>query len=190
MLSIYSWTTLVLWLVAYTGIIAAGRSARRDVRVYGQPPLFHRIFKTVAMIGMFIVIYFPRAFHLHGPKIATGPVHGVIGVTLCAAGLLLLLGSRITLGKNWSDLVLLKQGHQVVQNGPYRFIRHPLYTGLLLALLGSAMTVGTTPAYAITAACFLGLFMKSRQEEDLLTKNLPGYAEYRQRVKGFVPYLF
>jgi protein-S-isoprenylcysteine O-methyltransferase Ste14 len=190
MISIYSWITFGLWVAAFAGIVVSGRSARKEVRLYAQHALFHRIFKIAAMICMFIVIYFPWVFRLHGPRPATGLLHGITGVTLCVAGLALLIDSRFTLGKNWSDLVVLKEGHQVVQNGPYHFMRHPLYTGLLLALLGSALTVRTTSAYAITAACFLGLFIKSRQEEDLLTKNLPGYADYRKKVKGFVPYVF
>jgi hypothetical protein len=111
--------------------------------------------------------YFPQWFHLRRlpPRRSAGA--SVAGVALCACGLLLLLSSRRALGKNWSDLVVVKKGHAVVVEGPYKWIRHPMYAGLVLALLGSALTVETRAAFSIAAGCFLGLFVKSRREAEL-----------------------
>ena len=189
MLSAYAWTTLGLWAAAFVCLTIGGRSARQNVRVYGQAPLAARLFKVVAMLVMFIVIYFPGALRLGIRLRDPGPATGSLGVLLCAAGLLLVVVSRITLGRNWSDLVVLKQDHRVVKNGPYRWVRHPLYSGTVLALLGSAFTVSTPAAYFIPTFCFFGLLFKSRKEEALLSRELPAYAEYRRRTKAFIPHV-
>ncbi len=190
MISIYAEITLILWVFVFAGLVITGRTAQEGVRVRAQRAIGARIFKFAMTIAMFIVIYFPGLFHLHEAPATRNPISGGAGVALCAAGLLVLIAARRALGKNWSDLVVLKEGHQVVQSGPYRWVRHPLYSGMLLALLGSALAVGTRAAYVITACCFLGLFIKSRREEGLLSKELPSYAEYRRHVKGFVPHVF
>jgi protein-S-isoprenylcysteine O-methyltransferase Ste14 len=107
-------------------------------------------------------------------------------VLLCAAGALLIVLSRRALERNWSDLVLLKQNHELIHSGPYNWMRHPLYTGLILGLTGSALTVGSRASYGVAVFCFIGLFLKSRREEALLAREFPEYKEYRRRVKAFV----
>lgn len=62
-------------------------------------------------------------------------------------GLLLALWSRFVLGRNWSAAVTVKQGHSLVRNGPYAIVRHPIYSGFLLALLGTAIARGTVGAF-------------------------------------------
>jgi hypothetical protein len=74
--------------------------------------------------------------------IAPSSVVSIVGVTLVAVGLLFSVWSRITLGGNWSGSVTIKQNHEIVRTGPYRWIRHPIYTGLVLAFLGSAVARG------------------------------------------------
>jgi protein-S-isoprenylcysteine O-methyltransferase Ste14 len=65
-----------------------------------------------------------------------------VGVALVTAGLLFTVWARILLGGNWSGTVTLKHDHEIVRSGPYRWIRHPIYTGLLIAFLGSAIARG------------------------------------------------
>jgi protein-S-isoprenylcysteine O-methyltransferase Ste14 len=149
-----------------------------------------RIFKVFSIMLMFLVLYVPQWFHLRVPPSNQSAIAGVIGVVLCLAGVLVFVLSRRALGKNWSDLVVLKEGHEVVYRGPYRWVRHPLYTGFVLGLFGSAMTIGTRSAYAVAALVFLGFVVKSRREEEMLSRQLPGYAQYKQQVKRFIPFVF
>jgi protein-S-isoprenylcysteine O-methyltransferase len=87
--------------------------------------------------------------------------------------------------------VTLKQNHTLVQSGPYRIVRHPIYTGLLVALLGTAVVLGEL-------RCFLGVLLaaiawkiKSMSEETLMVQQFGDqYARYREQVKGLVPYLW
>jgi protein-S-isoprenylcysteine O-methyltransferase len=99
--------------------------------------------------------------------------------------------ARLFLGGNWSSNVTLKQNHTLVQSGPYRIVRHPIYTGLLVALLGTAVVLGEL-------RCFLGVLLaaiawkiKSMSEETLMVQQFGDqYARYREQVKGLVPYLW
>jgi protein-S-isoprenylcysteine O-methyltransferase Ste14 len=112
------------------------------------------------------------------------------GVVLCALGLAFAIWARRTLGADWSQDVELKQGHRLVIQGPYRLVRHPIYTAHLLMALGSAITFGTWLGYAAVLSFFVGFRVKLAQEEELLTRSFPGeYAEYRKRAKALLPWL-
>jgi protein-S-isoprenylcysteine O-methyltransferase Ste14 len=107
------------------------------------------------------------------------------------AGMLFAGWARLFLGGNWSSDVALKQDHTLVRSGPYRIVRHPIYTGLLVALLGTAIALGEL-------RCFLGVLLsaiawkiKSISEETLMVQEFGDqYARYREQVKGLVPYLW
>ena len=74
----------------------------------------------------------------------------ILGVLGCVLGLLVTIWARRTLAGNWSSDVTFKQGHELMRSGPYRFVRHPIYTGLLVMGLGSAIEIGRL-------RCFLGI---------------------------------
>ena len=189
-LSLYSRATLVLWLACFALLAVGAKTANRDIRVAAQGSILSRIFKVGGMLCMFAVIYFPRLFHLPTAAANRSALIGLVGVFVCLAGVSLLMLARRSLGRNWSDLVVLKEGHQLIERGPYRWVRHPLYSGGVLGMLGSALTVGTRAAYAVVAICFVGLLVKSRQEEALLLQQFPEYAGYKRRVKSFIPFVF
>jgi protein-S-isoprenylcysteine O-methyltransferase Ste14 len=188
-LSPYSWTTLILWIGCFAWLAAGARTANQNVRVSGQGSVFLRIFKILSLVCLFVVIYCPQWVHLRRPAENRSSVIGLVGLLLCLAGISLLILARRALGRNWSDLVVVKSDHEVVQRGPYHWVRHPLYVGGILGFLGSALTVGTPAAYTVVAVCFVGLFVKSRKEEALLSQQLPGYASYKRRVKAFIPFV-
>lgn len=113
-----------------------------------------------------------------------------IAEVLCITGLAIALWSRSTLAGNWSGDVVLKQDHELIQKGPYRFVRHPIYTGILLLLLGTALATGR-------AACFVGfviavgsLWVKLKFEESFMVTNFGDeYIEYKSRVKALIPFV-
>jgi protein-S-isoprenylcysteine O-methyltransferase Ste14 len=105
-----------------------------------------------------------------------------VGVAICALGFFVAIWSRKALGTAWSQDVELKRGHKLVQGGPYRFMRHPIYTGHLLMGLGTAIASGS---FAV------GFWIKLNQEESLLLRTFPEeYPAYKTRVKALIPYLF
>ncbi|PWT85623.1 MAG: isoprenylcysteine carboxylmethyltransferase family protein [Acidobacteria bacterium] len=117
-------------------------------------------------------------------------VSGWIGVVLCISGLTLAIWARLILGRNWSGVVTLKEGHELVQRGPYRFVRHPIYTGLQSMFLGTAVTLGHIAAFIAVLLVFVSFWIKLNQEERLMLTQFPNeYRDYQRRVKSLIPFL-
>jgi len=114
---------------------------------------------------------------------------GIIADSIVFLGLVLATWARSVLGTNWSARVSLKEGHELVQRGPYRVVRHPIYSGLLLMISGTAVLAGQVSGLVAVIVSFLGLWIKSRQEEILLSKHFPEYALYKARTKALIPFL-
>jgi protein-S-isoprenylcysteine O-methyltransferase Ste14 len=112
-----------------------------------------------------------------------------IGAALCIIGLAVALWSRWTLAGNWSSDVQFKQGHKLIQNGPYRFVRHPIYTGILLMCLAPAIQFGRLHSWLGVSLMAVGFWIKLKQEEKVMMQHFPEYAEYRKRVKAIVPFV-
>ena len=109
---------------------------------------------------------------------------------LALAGMVFALWGRITLGRNWTLYPSLKEDHELIVRGPYRFARHPMYTGLLSMLLGAVIWYGTATGFVCFIACFLGTWLKLREEERLLTVHFgESYRTYKTRVKAIIPFL-
>ena len=108
----------------------------------------------------------------------------------CSAPLRLALWARRTIGGNWSSVVTLKQDHELIERGPYRFVRHPIYSGFLLMAVGTAILHARAGEFVFCGFLLLGLWFKLRAEEDLLTRHFPdSYPQYRRRVKALIPYV-
>src|SRR5207248_5310755 len=115
----------------------------------------------------------------------------LLAFVIALGGLLLAFWARATLGGNWSGTITLKEDHTLVQNGPYRTIRHPIYTAILLMFLGSALFYGTLGAVAAVPLCAVGFVVKAHQEEELMQRTFPdAYPPYRARTKMLVPGVF
>jgi protein-S-isoprenylcysteine O-methyltransferase Ste14 len=103
-------------------------------------------------------------------------------------GLSFAVWARLTLGSNWSGTVTIKTGHQLIRRGPYRSIRHPIYTGMLAALLATAITRGLLSGFVGFAFVFLALYRKARREESFLSQEFgDGFVEHRQHTGMFLP---
>ena len=114
-----------------------------------------------------------------------------VAVAICALGLFVAIWSRKVLGAEWSQDVELKQGHKLVERGPYSFMRHPIYTGHLLMGLGTATASGLLVAFVGLASFVVGFLIKLNQEESLLRRGFPDeYPAYKARVKALIPYVF
>lgn len=110
---------------------------------------------------------------------------------LCLLGLLGAIWARRTLAGNWSGAVTLKKGHELVKTGPYRYVRHPIYTSLLLMLLGSPLALGRVSAWVGFLLFCVGLWIKIMQEERLMLRHFAEeYRAYRAEVKALIPFVF
>jgi protein-S-isoprenylcysteine O-methyltransferase Ste14 len=90
---------------------------------------------------------------------------GILADILALLGLGIAIWARVSLGGNWSSRVTLKEGHELIQRGPYRLIRHPIYSGLLLMILGTAILVGRIGGFLALLICFGGFWVKARQDQ-------------------------
>ena len=114
---------------------------------------------------------------------------GWVGVALTAAGVAIAIWARWHLGANWSGVVTLKEGHELIRTGPYRNIRHPIYTGILLALLGTAVAVGEVRGLLGVAIAWFSFYTKARREESFLAQEFGDrFAEHTKRTGMFLPH--
>jgi protein-S-isoprenylcysteine O-methyltransferase Ste14 len=139
----------------------------------------------------FGVWLFVRAPVLHQRFLPQWPGWSWLGAVLVVAGLGWAAYARVHLGRNWSGIVTLKQDHTLITTGPYHWTRHPIYSGILLAILGTAVALGQLRGlvgFVLVAASFM---RKSRIEERFMTAQFPAeYARYRAEVPALVPKLF
>jgi protein-S-isoprenylcysteine O-methyltransferase Ste14 len=119
------------------------------------------------------------------------PGLGVAGAAVTAAGLAVALWARAVLGTNWSGAITLKEQHELIDRGPYAFVRHPIYTGVLLMALGTVTFRGTRSGVIVFATMVAGFIVKARHEERLLTKHFPEvYPRYCARVRArLIPFV-
>ncbi len=109
----------------------------------------------------------------------------------CLSGLAGAIWARRTIGGNWSGDVVIKENHTLVEYGPYRWVRHPIYTGMLLMMLGTAMATGHIGDILGWVLILCGLLVKLKQEESLMLSHFPdAYADYMSRVKRLIPYVY
>lgn len=120
-----------------------------------------------------------------------GAASSYLGLALTVVGLAFALSARVFIGRNWSGAVTVKKDHELVCNGPYSLVRHPIYTGALLALLGTAIAFGEVRGLLAFGVATLALWMKSRREELFMTEQFGAeYAQYKQKVKGLIPFVW
>jgi protein-S-isoprenylcysteine O-methyltransferase Ste14 len=114
-----------------------------------------------------------------------------IGALLTAAGLGLSAWARVHLGRNWSATVTVKQGHELIRTGPYARVRHPIYTGVVLAFVGTAIAVGEWRGVLAVAIETVAFARKLRLEERWMSETFgEDYRGYRARTAALIPFIW
>ena len=167
--------------------------ARRAAMTQSQEANVHRLGRLAVMALAFTLIFShwlsigPFALRFVPKSVAVN----VIRLVTVASGVAFTIWSRHCLGRYWSDNVALKVDHQLVQSGPYKYIRHPLYSGILLALLGSALVVGEGRGLIALSLVLISFWRKARREDALLARQFgTTYIHYRQQAGLFLPQPF
>jgi protein-S-isoprenylcysteine O-methyltransferase Ste14 len=179
----------VLWLawLGYWWLSA------RDVKRTRQPEstrdqLTYRIPLVLGIVCLTAPGWIPRA--LHRRFLPPGAPAPAVGLLLLAAGLAFAVWARRHLGRNWSASVVVKEDHALVQTGPYRRVRHPIYTGMLTAFLGTAIAVGEWRGLVGFALVVLSFLLKSRMEEARMAETFPDYPDYRRDTAALIPGIY
>jgi protein-S-isoprenylcysteine O-methyltransferase Ste14 len=174
---------LVVWLLA---AIFTKRTLYRESRA-------QRLRYTIPiLIGCYLLF---RGYRLEYPfNVHIIPQSNAILVAaaiLCICGLGFCFWARTVLGGNWSGTVALKENHELIVRGPYRLVRHPIYTGLLAMVIATAIQQGHIAGMIGLILVFVSLWIKLSDEEELMRKQFPDqYAAYRERVKRIIPFIF
>jgi protein-S-isoprenylcysteine O-methyltransferase Ste14 len=189
--SLISWHTLTTIWIAW--LIYWAVSAQNVRPAQTLEPLPWRI-TTPLMMTLAAMLVFSR-FLRFGPLarrfVPETPRIAGTAIFLVIAGLAISVWARRHLGQFWSSRVTLKTDHQLIQSGPYARVRHPIYSGLLLALIGTALFVGEWRAVAGVALVFATHWHKARREEALLSHEFGvDYEQYCRRTGSLIPRLF
>lgn len=181
----------ITWLVAIGYWLWAARSAKH---VEQQEPFLKRVLAYWLPLLIAVLLLGPGDWFGHSLLREQFVPHTTLmyslGLGLAACGAALAIYSRALLGQNWSATVQLKHKHELITHGPYRLIRHPIYTGLLLLFLGNAIMVGDWRGLLAVAIVLASFWRKLRLEETWLANYFgEPYRLYCTRTKALVPVL-
>lgn len=178
---------LVLWLMWILSWGLAAAWSDRDVKRASSAKQVP--YNLITILGMLFLVGFYRrhAFVLWrlGKPAAWG------AVALVFIGFAFTWWARLHLGRMWSRWVVRKADHHIVRTGPYALVRHPIYTGISLAIVATAAIIGTLFACLGAALMVLSFYMKARLEERFLRDELgaDAYDAYARHVPMLVPFL-
>jgi protein-S-isoprenylcysteine O-methyltransferase Ste14 len=179
---------VMLWVAFWISWIAAALWADRTERNAGfaaEAP-----YRAVLILGT--LLFLVPAHGYHGWMRFWRPGLGLawLCLVLMVIGFAFAWWARIHLGRLWSGRITRKSGHRIVESGPYALVRHPIYTGLLLAVLATMVVKGTLPGIAGAVLILVSVVMKAKLEETFLRGELgeAAYDDYRSRVPMLVPF--
>jgi protein-S-isoprenylcysteine O-methyltransferase Ste14 len=178
----------IVWLIYwYVAALDAKPNLRRES---GNSRGAHGIPLAIAVL----LIAYPQHYLDQGWFFATILPRSIaaywIGVALLATGLGFSIWARRRLGRNWSGTVTVKQDHELIRTGPYRWVRHPIYTGILLGFAGSAVALDEWRGIAAIVLVTLAFLLKIRIEERWMTETFgDGYRRYQAEVSALIPFV-
>jgi protein-S-isoprenylcysteine O-methyltransferase Ste14 len=143
------------------------------------------------MSAMLLFSSQPHTALLDSRFLPDSPITALAGIALTVAGAAVAIVARAFLGRNWSGRPTIREGHALVRNGPYAFVRHPIYTGLLVSAIGAAIAFGHVRNLLALPLLLLGFWLKLQAEEGLLFQTFGDeYLAYRRSVKStIIPFI-
>ena len=179
----------LIWGIWFVGWMVAGLFSARTIR---RESSGSRLLVLAMLAVGFALLINPRV----APEEFARPVfHSTAlfdaGLAIMILGLAFTVWARVHLGRLWSGAVTLKEGHELIRSGPYGIVRHPIYTGLVAASVGTALARGTISAiFGLVLICVVCL-IKIRAEERLMTEQFPdAYRDYRREVRALIPFVW
>jgi protein-S-isoprenylcysteine O-methyltransferase Ste14 len=173
----------LLW-VTYWTIAARFVNATR----YSEPLLL-RATHLVPLYAGFFLIFNAHPF-IHGRLYFNQSIR-IAGLTVVLAGLLFAVWARVHLGRYWSGIITLKERHELIRSGPYQYVRHPIYSGMFAATVGSAVIAATPDAFLGSVLILVAFLIKIKREESLLMRQFgEKYQQYKTQVSALLPFVY
>lgn len=178
------WFVYAAWLVLVVYLTVRSVGVKRDT----EPHLLQSFALLFAMIAAFLLPHLPIfAFTNFAP---VNPALAGIGIAIMLSGMAFLVWARESLGRNWSQTVSAKQEHELVTSGPYRYVRHPMYTGGMAACIGSATAVGDGFVFLLILLGAIFLW-RVGAEDRLLAQQFPDeFPDYARRSRALIPFVW
>jgi protein-S-isoprenylcysteine O-methyltransferase Ste14 len=178
-----------MWLAWVLIWVAFSHNVKTTVR---REPIGSRLLHVVPLVLAGVLIFLPQfpiaILARRFLPLSDWPFW--CGAVLALGGFLFTIWARIHIGRNWSGTVTLKEGHELVKTGPYRWVRHPIYTGLLLAFIGSAIARAEWRGILAVALAMAALWRKLRMEERWMREQFGrDYEEYSRQVAALIPFI-
>jgi protein-S-isoprenylcysteine O-methyltransferase Ste14 len=168
----------LLFLIAMvTQILFANKSKRKA----GLIANLLVIIPFVVVLGLF---YLERYF---GSVYMSTPVTWIAGAALVGLGTVGYILSHFYLRSNWSLFASIKEGQKLITNGPYRLVRHPMYSSMTVIVLGSGLLISNYLILLFTPGVFIVYYIRSKKEETLLRVEFPEYIQYTRGTKMLIP---
>ncbi len=184
--------TWITWIWTAVGGIWL-LTALRLKPVVRKQPAAGRVLEITILLAAAVMLFFewPRTPLLNSPILPGGAGFEFAGLAVTAAGALAAIVARVYLGTNWSGRPSIKEGHELIRRGPYALVRHPIYSGLFLAAIGTAIAFGQTRSLLALPLVLAGFWVKIRAEERLLSQAMgEQYEAYRQTVRSaIIPFI-
>lgn len=187
---IYAYVIPFMWLAFAAYWVASAAKVKATVREESNASrAAHLVPMTVAILLLVAPRTLPWGF-LGERLIADGATTHWIGAAVTAAGLAFAVWARVHLGSNWSGTVTVRNDHELVRSGPYGFVRHPIYSGVLLAMVGTAIARGELRGLLAILLMFATFWRKLRHEERFMGETFgEEYAKYRTEVSALIPFV-
>ena len=185
-MTIYAELIAGCWAVYMVYWFVAGIGAKRNAQGGGAQGFVRALIATAVVIAMR-----SKVANIEPGSNATiaSPAVRMLGVVLCAVGIAYAVWARRHIGQNWGMPMSMKEQPQLVRSGPYSRTRHPIYTGVLVALLGNSLALG--PRWLVpTGVALLYLVYAAHKEEDSMLDALPKeYSDYQRKTKMIIPFV-
>jgi protein-S-isoprenylcysteine O-methyltransferase Ste14 len=166
----------IYWFVAALSMKRGHVAWSRELRI-----------RTLIVVLVFLLIRVGAFRHGH---VDSNPSRAAIGLVLFALGLGFAIWARVHIGRNWGTPMSRKDDPELVTSGPYRFVRHPIYTGILVASLGTAVALSWAWLIAVALAGVYFIY-SATVEERYLTEQFPdAYPAYKRSTKMLIPFLY
>jgi protein-S-isoprenylcysteine O-methyltransferase Ste14 len=175
----------IAWSIVWT---VAGFFVHRTRTAEGKLIRFQHLLPVA--IAFVLMMHNPRRPFFIGRLYDSETVRW-LGAAITFAGMAFAVWARIHLGRFWSGVITLKEGHRLIRSGPYRLARHPIYTGFLTANLGTAITASTGDAFMGFAIVLIAFLIKIRREEKVLAGEFGDeYTQFRKEVAALLPMVY
>ena len=184
------WALGWVWIAVAVIWVAAAFGTKRAVK--RQSPVT-RLVEMFCMLAAFELLFNPNPWPgvLRQRIVPDQPLFGWLSLAITCAGVAFTLWARFFLGRNWSGTVTVKENHELMCGGPYGIVRHPIYAGLSLAFLGTAIGFGELRGLIGLPILVFGWKYKANVEERFMTEQFGAqYQRYKSEVKGLIPFVW